>query len=349
MADINLPQGSIGRKPNKRSKTDNFRLANELFGKDCQVDIIVPFHGQYAKVSRLIESVCFFTQSNRYDLCLVDDGSPNADYAASLLKAKFHIVRREDQGGFGAALMSGFQDTKSPWVCFMHSDCKIMEVNWLKAMGTTLQQLKGHGVKMISARSNNPGPDADPRMQVGQGVIAEDFVLGSDFFLPLYCVLMSRQLFENINGFVRPYPFVGYEDQEIAHRMQKFGFKQAVCGKSWVWHEGGGTINALMQDNPRIKKVVEESNREACISHIRGLAGMKVKKAPVKKPERQPTSAWTPPQGYFERPRFVEDEEDFQPRSISPAAQRENDPKEGFDPSKVRSVAELIQRFGDGS
>ena len=44
-----------------------------------KVDIIIPFHGQYHKVTRLIESILRFTHSNPYHLILVDDCSPNTE------------------------------------------------------------------------------------------------------------------------------------------------------------------------------------------------------------------------------------------------------------------------------
>jgi Glycosyl transferase family 2 len=328
MADRRLPPVA-SRKIGKHSKVHNSVLAGDPFGKKCAVDIIIPFHGQYAKVSRLVESILYYTQGNMLDVCLVDDASPNVDYGQSLQKAKFHVVRREEQGGFGASLFTGFQETKSPWVCFMHSDCKIADIHWLKSMGLLLQKLKDQGVKMIGARSNNPGSDADPRMLAEHHGAMEDFILDDDSYLPLYCALMSRELFQHIGGFVRPYPYVGYEDQELAHRMRKHGFRQAVCGTSWVWHEGGGTIDELVRTDSRIRKAVEQDNREQCIKHIQALATMKTVR------RRQPTIAPQQPKQIMPMPHPM-------PR-IDPTF----DPAT-FDPSKVKSVAELIQRFGEG-
>jgi GT2 family glycosyltransferase len=315
---------------------DEVLVKPDLFNpRDNRVDIIIPFHAQYQKVVRLLESLVLYTHSNPFTVTLVDDASPNNTFGseehANLSKINVKIIRNEEQIGFGASLLEGYKATNNPWVVFLHSDCRVTEPNWLKNMGITMQKLKGSGIKMVGARSNNPGPDADPRMKADAGHHRiDDFVLGNDDYLPLYCVLVHRKLFDLVGGFIRPYPYVGYEDQELAHRLRKFGYKQAVCGGSWVFHEGGGTLNDLVKIDPRINLVVEEDNRDLCIKHIRALSNTKAQKKPQAPPPKpQPPKAHFNPQP--------------QPKSPSPVA---GTPTKA---SEARSVADLIAMFGDGS
>lgn len=79
--------------------------------------------------------------------------------------------------------------------------------------------------------------------------------------------MCHRQLFDNIKGFVKSYPYGSYEDEELYYRMKKFGYKQAVSGNSWVFHHGGSTFNDLKNEQ---LKVVEQ-NRQKCIEDIRKL------------------------------------------------------------------------------
>jgi hypothetical protein len=136
-------------------------------------------------------------------------------------------------------------------------------------MGRSLLRLKDRGVKMVSARTNNPG-EFFPELKGEKGVLGEDVIL--DAFIPLYCVMCHRGLFSRIGGFVKNYPLCGYEDQELAYRMNHYGFKQAVCGRSWVRHEGAATVEAVCQAQFKAQRIME-ANRETCVADMRRLKG----------------------------------------------------------------------------
>jgi GT2 family glycosyltransferase len=90
-------------------------------------------------------------------------------------------------------------------------------------------------------------------------------------FLPLYCAICPRNLFQKIGGFIKPYPYAMYEDEELAYRMKHYGFKQAISGKSWVHHDWGATISAIIKKRPDAKKVME-ANYEKCLADIKKLS-----------------------------------------------------------------------------
>jgi len=229
------------------------------------VDILVPFHGHIDKVARLIQSVLQVTRSNPYRITLVDDASPNKDFVKQAKDIpQVRAIRLEQQVGFAGALEAGFNATEQPWVVFLHSDCVPDEGGWMLRLGESLVELKSQNVRMVSARSNNPGDD---RLIGKRGEATGDVIL-TDGYLPLFCVMFHRELFKHVGGFLKHYPYAMYEDQELANRMRYYGYKQAICGKSWVYHEGGVTINALLQQNPAIKDVLD-ANREKCIEDMK--------------------------------------------------------------------------------
>ena len=255
-------------------KPKHFRMARPMRHKPFSrspVDIIIPFHGVYGKVTRLIESILLVTRSNPYRICLVDDCSPNDKYIEQLKKApQITPIRTPKQLGFGGALQYGFERTEQPWVVFMHSDCLVMDQEWLIEMGQSLMRWRNEGapVKMVSARSDNPGGGSQalkaPHRTKGKDVVLEKG------HLPLYCAMCHRDLFGNIGGFVKNYPYAWYEDEELASRMKARKFQQGVCGRSWVKHYGGLTIKDLWKKNPKAKKVMED-NRQRCLLDMRLL------------------------------------------------------------------------------
>lgn len=252
-----------------------------------RVDIIIPFYGQYEKVTKLLESIFRFTMSNVYQIILVDDCSPNRAFSDSLSKVPGVVtVRTEKQIGFGGALGVGFQKSQEldakrqsnkkpshPFVLFMQSDCVVEDVNWLKSMGESLFGLKEEGVRMISPRTNSP-MGGDQRQKgtkaLSENDVVEDVVL-ENTHLSLYCSLCHRSLFRLIGGFIKDYPYGYFEDEELAYRMRKYGYKQAIAGASWIKHIGQATIRELWRINQESRKIMTEENRQRCIKDIRAL------------------------------------------------------------------------------
>lgn len=227
------------------------------------VDIIIPFHNEHHKVSRLLQGIFGSIRTNRYQISLVDDGSTNEEFIDLFRKVPGVVsFRHEEQRGFGAALNTAIQRTKQPYILILHSDVEVRGGSWLSELGKTYNDLREKKVKMIGAMTNNPVVD-DERMICESGNTVSDFILG-DGFLPLYCALCKRELFNRV-GLFKEYPYAGGEAEEFAFRMRKKGYKQGVCGSSWVYHEGRGTLKNYDKDtgpNKRVQEVLEKAKQE---------------------------------------------------------------------------------------
>lgn len=240
-----------------------------------RVDIVIPFHGQYERVTRLVESVFRSTFSNVYQVILVDDGSANSTFISDLTKVpNLDCVRLEEQKGFGGAILAGFKRSEEmnlarreknqpehAYVTFVQSDCLVEDVNWLRAMGETMLNLKSSGVKMVGARTNNP-MTGDERQKGEKMDDIEDFVL-DESSLAMHCFMVHRDLFRHIGGFIKEYPYGCYEDEEFAYRLKAYGFKQAISGRSWVRHAGGATLKSVYRDIPTSRRSLEENRLRA--------------------------------------------------------------------------------------
>lgn len=244
------------------------------------VDIIIPYFGQYEKVTALLQSIFKFTRSNYYHVYAIDDGSPNALFGKTMQenannnakKAKtdscLTVIRNPKQYGFGHSCEIGYLASNNPYVCFIQSDCLIENSGWLRSLGECLLKLKEKNVRMVSPVTNNSMGGSEH--QQSKPEINNDIVL-EDGFLSLFCFLCHRDLFSKIGGFIKNYPYAGYEDQELAYRMSKYNFKQAVCRSCFVYHEGGCTIKQVTRNNPEIVKIVEEENRQKCIEDMKNI------------------------------------------------------------------------------
>ncbi len=264
-------------------KYETARPVNKVSDFNSQVDIIVPFHGQYERVMKLMTSIFKLTRSNYYKLILVDDCSANDSFSQSVqFNAQknadrnramnvVQVVRTEQQLGFGGALKAGYEAGESPYICCLHSDCELDDPQWLRNLGESLLALKSENVRVISAMTNN-ATGGSP-LQEGDREQREktDVVLPDGDFLTLYCFMCHRELFPRIGGFIRQYPYFGYEDEEFAHRLRHYGFKQAVSRRSWVEHEGAATTKPFTMANADLISKVDESNRNRCIQDMKAL------------------------------------------------------------------------------
>jgi len=116
---------------------------------------------------------------------------------------------------------------------------------------------------MVAPRTNNPVVH-DLRLQAESNAAPIENVILKDGFLPLYCSLCRRELFENINGFVKNYPCRGYEDEELAIRMRRNGYLQAISGKSWIYHAGSATTSKINNYSN-----ILENNRNLCLEDLK--------------------------------------------------------------------------------
>lgn len=201
-----------------------------------------------------------------YSIILVDDGSENASFVELWNKygkdtahnnaPKIIGIRLEKQQGFGAALKAGYNASSNPYVCFLNSDCTIKNPLWLQNMGESLINLKKDNVRLVAARSNNAVCDI-PELEGEPNGLEQDFI--SNKSLPLYCTLCHRELFPRIGGFVKAYPYGGYEDEELFHRMNKYGMKQGICHNSWVYHEGEATLKNFLSKEDTKNIIIEDN------------------------------------------------------------------------------------------
>lgn len=228
-----------------------------------EIEIIIPFHDECGKVANLINEIFKLVQTNRYQITLVDDCSSNKHFLNEIFSKKIEGVeclRTEKQLGFAGAVNYALKFAKNPWipwVCVMQSDVLPRNFSWLSKLGSCMQNLKTKNVKMVSPLTNNSIFNRN-LCQVKHEQDFKDDVILEKGFLPMYTFLCHRDLFRKI-GLLYEYPLMGCEAEEFALRMKKNGFYQAVCGSSFVHHEGKRTYSNIIKDTKN--KEILRNNR----------------------------------------------------------------------------------------
>jgi|GEM_PF-3565622 GT2 family glycosyltransferase len=265
------------------TKTFTARPMNNVSEFIAPVDIIIPFHGQYDKVTKLLESIYLYTRANHIQIYLIDDHSPNEEFVQIIaknigksstkrnLENNFHALRCKERHGFAGAAKRAFEQGENPYVCFLNSDCVVEDPLWIQHLGEALLNHMDKGVRMVAPVTNNavggdPAQEGDKLDKSNEIVILED-----DSHLSMYCFMCHRQLFDKCGGFLKEYPYGYFEDEEFAARMKKKGFKQAVCKNAWIFHHGMSTIRSVWKDDITVRDVMEKGNRDKCIADIKSL------------------------------------------------------------------------------
>lgn len=225
------------------------------------IEIIIPFYNKHALVSRLMSNIFNTISSNKYLITLVDDGSSNKSFTSQIEKAKIPGVRclKQENKGFGAAVNLAIKNPfvkEIPYVMILHSDVLFDSKNCLLNLGAFLCENKDPNVKMVSPLTDNPVENFD-FLKSKKGEFKENYILNKEEFLPLYCSLCHRELF-NLVGLLDEHPYAGGEAKKFSKKMQQKGFKQAVCGNSWIHHEGKATLK-LFEKNHKIQKILRNN------------------------------------------------------------------------------------------
>lgn len=233
-------------------------------------NVVVPYHGQYSAVRQCIGSIFLQTRKVPFRITLVDDGSPNKEFFSTIAQMDNQVdgVRFEQPKGFGACLNEAIKLTKEPWLVFMNSDCIVHESDWLIELHKALENGMKNKIGLVSSVMNNGG--SSKLIERARMDKREKALIEVSEPLPLICAMAPRKLFNKV-GLFKEYPFGWYEDEYFFWAMNKLGYKQAICEKSWVEHKGGLTTQMLWAENPEIKTIMTEKNREKCSEDVNKL------------------------------------------------------------------------------
>lgn len=222
---------------------------NEL---NYYVDIVVPFHGEYHLVIKLVESIIRLVRLPKYQIVLVDDGSrsPNIEQTFSKMEG-VKVIRHEKPMGFAACVNMAVRASKTDFICVMHSDVEVTQPNALLNLSQALLNFKNEKVAFVSAKTNNPMSKECGFLKAGEPEAGSCEVLTADQYLPFYCTMFSRPVFMKLGGFYE-FPYCWFEDKLLSKKCHAAGYRMAYDPQTFVKHHGGSTIKTLVNSDPTI-------------------------------------------------------------------------------------------------
>ena len=128
-----------------------------------ELSIVVPMHNEGENVVRLARELTEVLAEKEFELLLVDDGSSDATLAEALrhraVMPQLRVLRHSERRGQSAAIWTGVQAARAPWVVTLDGDCQndphdipALIAARTAARDETLRLVVGHRVERHDSR-----------------------------------------------------------------------------------------------------------------------------------------------------------------------------------------------------
>ena len=234
------------------------------------VDLVIPFHGEYYLVVKLIESIIRLVKYPKYKIILVDDASKSPNIKQSFSKFEgIKVIRHETQAGFAASVNTGIRAAESDFVCVLHSDVEVVEQNVFWNLARGLNDLKNEKVAFISATTDNPMSKDCAFLKSTSSRSESPVIIQDNQYLPYFCTMLSRPVYLKLGGFFE-FPYCWFEDKLIAKKCHASGYRMAYHPAAYLRHNGGATVKSLVnQDRNVLDKI--KSNYASYLNELKIL------------------------------------------------------------------------------
>ncbi len=243
-------------------------LATEV-PRGFEVSVVIPLYNKVEYTQQCLESLEQNTPSGKYEVVLVDNASTDGTGEfLNCLEGDVIIVRNEKNEGFVRACNMGARASSGKYVLFLNNDTVVMP-GWLDALLAVMEkdpQVGGVGAKLVypdgrlqeaggiifnDASGWNFGKFDDPAKDSYNRLVEVDYCSGA-------CLLVRRDLFEQLDGFDVRYVPAYYEDVDLCFGIRKLGYKVMFCPDSVIVHFEGITAGTNLNTGYKRFQVINQ-------------------------------------------------------------------------------------------
>lgn len=220
--------------------------------------IVLTFNG-LEFVRLCLESVIEHTDAP-YELIVVDNGSDKdvIDYLEGVQKnitARMHLIRNGENKGFPYGCNQGIMRSKGDYIVLLNSDTIVTD-GWLSGLINTADTDPDIGIVGPLTNNTLPGDQMIPRGYTDiKGLVsfAEDIrnrnkgklkVLQDPDFLTGFCLLIKREVIDNIGLLDAHFGIGTFEDNDYCWRARAGGYKPAIAQDVFIHHRLMGSFES---------------------------------------------------------------------------------------------------------
>jgi GT2 family glycosyltransferase len=196
-----------------------------------KTSIIILNWNTLSYLKKCVESIKNYTKD--YELIMIDNNSSEDGTKSYIIKEADKCLFNLTNLGFSKGNNQGAKMATGEYLCFMNSDI-VVGKGWLRELHKTLRMNEGGAV----------GPLGNPRfgeingVQIAynqyKGQYKEDVCVDS---LVGFCILMKKNLFEEIDGWDEDFTIGNYEDNMLCEKIKNKGYRLYISYKSNVSHD----------------------------------------------------------------------------------------------------------------
>ena len=264
---------------------DRGELIKFKFEEKPMVSIAIPVFNQWEHTYACLLSILKNTSSTvSYEIIIADDVSTDETRNIKNLVKNVKVVRNKENLGFLRNCNNAAKSARGKYILFLNNDTRVQK-GWLKSLIDTFGLDEKIG--MVGSKLVYP----DGKLQEAGGVIRKNglginFGGGMDSDLPEFnylkevdyvsgaSMILTRKLWDEVEGFSLDYDFAYYEDVDLAFKIRDKGYKVVYQPKSVVVHfegvshgdtEGRGLKKYQLENRKRFyMKWVDTLKKESC-------------------------------------------------------------------------------------
>lgn len=225
-----------------------------------ELTLIIPIYGRYDFVQHQMAQFSIDPEFNRYEVIYVlDDPRITHEFLVTCygvyetFRFPFRIILSSENLGFSGANNLGFRFAKAPLVLFMNSDVMPINPGWasqlvaqykdtqnIGILGATLlyedETVQHRGMEFCQDPSHD-GLWMNYHPQKGFPLsLCDQFDMRQFDCVTGACMLMSKQLFADLQGFDKSYILGDFEDSDLCLRVIQAGYDIYVSGNVALYH-----------------------------------------------------------------------------------------------------------------
>ena len=219
--------------------------------EEVEVSIVIPVFNQFQFSQACLASLQENQGTERFEVIVVDDGSTDTTTDVVPRIPGIVYLRNETNSGFIASCNLGAEKARARYLVFLNNDT-LVRAGWLSALLNTFAEEPKAGI--VGSKLLYP----DGRLQEAGGIIWQDgsgwnFGKFDDPQKPEYnylrevdycsaaALMISKALFQSVNGFDSRYAPAYYEDTDLAFKVRGAGYRVLYQPLSEVIHYEGAT------------------------------------------------------------------------------------------------------------
>jgi GT2 family glycosyltransferase len=202
-----------------------------------RVSVVIPTYGRPAALARCLAALAELDYPrNRFDVIVVDDGSPSPVGVDAPAVLPLRVIR-QPRGGPASARNAGIRTATGEVVAFTDDDCR-PEPGWLTALVATMMATPGSGVggRVVNELTESACAEAS---QLLVSFLCDYYNDGSGSgarFFTSNNLAFPRQTLLAMGGFDDRYQFAAGEDRELCDRWVGSGRPLVTAKDAVVRH-----------------------------------------------------------------------------------------------------------------